>query len=109
MRSVKMDERDLSELSYLAHALVRAPDRYEEVIRLAGIPQRSRELDRAIAALVKGFRETPAPRSLARLRATAQRLFDGEERPAKDAARALSWALENRGVAGVTDGSARRR
>lgn len=107
-----MDERDLTKLSYLTQALVIAPDRAADLIKLVGKPtgrpaclaigNTTAELQRAITALCRAFEgyiapSKPNPKLQENaLKTVARSLLASTEEPSVDAGMSLSWAIENR-------------
>jgi hypothetical protein len=90
-----MDERDLSELSFLARALIQSPARFEELVRVAMAQPAASEFSRAVASLRDAYRRQGSAAGpdwsaiVSRLRA------EPEGGPAWMAGRALDWAFHS--------------
>ena len=96
---MRMNERDLSKLWYLADALVREPSRWLVILDTSQNQKVLADPSPAFLRASKGLRAALEKRSKSKvdegvLRHVAKELLEQEE-PLKDAGRALAGALEN--------------
>jgi len=93
-----MDERDLSELSFIAHALVGSPEQFEQIAREAlAQSAASMEFKQASKALATTYRlhTSASPRRPDFERMVADLEKSSKSEPELMAARALKWVLES--------------
>jgi hypothetical protein len=91
-----VDERDLTKLWYLAAAIVEAPGHWRKACDAVDDQVASVPLKRSLKALRDALdRKHSRPKDKAWLKVVAEDLIAKSGEPAKDAGRALAWALEN--------------
>lgn len=89
-----MDDRELSELSFIAHALLRAPEQFEAIAKeAAGQANASGDFKEALESLVGSFRRHRRNRTQEPdFAAIISELEQAPAESARFAARALNWA-----------------